>query len=70
MDVEKFDEFPSAASFPADDVDVPGYNYHLSRRRNMSFSSPVLCDDRQSQSAWQEWYGRMWRWGRKFRRRR
>jgi hypothetical protein len=68
VEVEKFEDFPSAASFPTEEVDVPGYNYHMSRRRVLSFSSPDLCDDRRSQSAWSHWYWRLWRWGREFRR--
>jgi hypothetical protein len=68
VEVEKFIDFPSLASFPVEDVAVPGYNYHLVRRRTMSLSSPEICDDRQSRSAWQEWYERVWKWGRVFRR--
>ena len=68
--VEQFEDFPSAASFPTEDVTVPGYNYHTVRRRMISLSSPELCDERGSQPALESWYNRLWRWGREFRRRR
>ena len=70
VQVEKYKDVPSAASFPVDEVQVPGFHCHLARKRILSLSSPQLCDERQSDIAWQSWYGRLWKWGREFRRRR
>ena len=70
IQVEQFEDFPSAASFPTADVAVPGYHYHIARRRMLSLSSPELCDEGGSQLAMESWYNRLWRWGREFRRRR
>ena len=51
--VEKYKDVPSAASFPVDEVQVPGYHCHLARKRILSLSSPQLYDERQSDVAWQ-----------------
>ena len=68
--VEQFEDFPSAASFPTEEVTVPGYHYHYVRKRMLSLSSPDLCDERGSRPALEAWYNRLWKWGREFRRRR
>ena len=68
--VEQFEDFPSAASFPTEEIAVHGYNYHIARKRMLSLSSPALCDERGSQPAMDSWYNRLWKWGRGFRRRR
>ena len=69
VQVEQVVDYPSAASFPRDDVNVPGYHYHLARGRTLSLSSPDVCDDRDSLPAWRIWYSRLWSWGKEFRRR-
>ena len=66
VEIEKYDDNPSAASFPDDDVSIPGYHYHLGRRRIMSFSSPEINTVGTSDSTWRT---RLWNWGRIFRRR-
>ena len=55
IQVEQFEDFPLAASFPVNDVRVPGYNYHLERKRILSLSAPELCDNRASPSSWNTW---------------
>ena len=70
VEVEQYTEYPSAASFPKDDVMIPMYDYNLVQKRKLSLSSPDICDDQGSNSAWQVWGGRCWNWGRVFRRRR
>ena len=67
IEVEQYVEHPSAASFPENDVEIPGYHYHLGRRRILSLSSPELHGERTSDATWRS---RMWNWGRSFRRRR
>ena len=33
IEVEQYVEYPSAASFPENDVEIPSYHYHLGRSR-------------------------------------
>ena len=54
--VEQFEDFPSAASFPTEEIAVHGYNYHIARKRMLSLSSPALCNERGSQPAMDSWY--------------
>ena len=66
IEIEQYDDNPSAASFPEDDVGVPGYHYHRGRRRIISFSSPEINEIGTSNTTWRT---RLWNWGKRFRRR-
>ena len=70
VNIEMYKDYPSAASFPEYDVGLPGYNYHLVKKRLMSLSSPDLCEVSESGSVLDRIrHSRLWRWGREFRRR-
>ena len=66
IEVEQYTEFPSAASFPVNDVEIPCYHYHLGRGRVLSISSPELREERISEATW---LGRMANWRKRWRKR-
>ena len=66
IEVEQYMEFPSAASFPENDVEVQSYHYHLARGRVLSISSPELREERTSEATW---LSRMTNWRKRWRRR-
>ena len=71
VNIEKYKDYPSAASFPEYDVGLPGTNNQFIRRRLMSLSSPDICEVSESGSVLDRIrHSRLWRWGREFRRRR
>lgn len=68
LNVEQWDGYPSAASFPMDNLGMPA-RIISGRARVMSCSSPELGDERESASSWQIMRDRLWKFVRGRRRR-